>query len=179
MRLPSWLRRKAPEREIVVTAQIVVNKTIPRTDLPEFCADAKGGVVDMRPFAAEVLAHCPEEVTVDAETLARLAAKGYNGKYIKVAEYPAGMDRETVKMLIRRVRRRADWPHERAGMERSIRAFPARQIYCNPNTACAGALALRDRIIPVEDVRRLPLDDCWSRHCQCYYRLVDRHGNAV
>lgn len=175
MRLPSWLRRKAPE-----PAQIVAGKTARRTDLPEFHANAKGGVVDLRPFAAEVLSSYPEEVAVDVDTLARLAAKSYAGKYIKVAEYPAGVDRETVKMLMLRVRRGADWPSEHSRMQKGGGGyFPARHLACNPNTACAAALALRGRIIPVEDVQRLPLKGCRSEHCQCHYRVVDRHGRAV
>lgn len=57
--------------------------------------------------------------------------------------------------------------------------FPSRHLACNPNTACAGALALRGQIIPVEDVQQLPLRGCRSEHCQCHYRVVDRHGRAI
>lgn len=179
MKFLDWLKPKKASTNITFTTQIVVNKAVPRTDLPEFCVDGIGEIVNLWPFAAEVLADYPEEVAIDVDALARLAVKGYNGRHIKAAEYPPNVDRDVLNALIWRVQRWSDWPRRFTQLQNSAKgAFPMRQFHCDDH-ACDKALAMREQVVPVDEVLRLPLNGCWGRSCRCDYRLVRKDGQIV
>lgn len=188
MKLLNWLRRRGtaqPSRTVIVelppvdlTTRIVVPKVMPRTDLPEFCVESFAEIVDLRPLAAEVLADQPVSVAIDVETLARLCVKGFAGRYIRVAEYPPGVDREAVKRMIWRVTRWEAWPRRSAQAQRTAGAFPKRLFRCSED-CCPGARAMDGLVVPVNEVVRLPLKECWDHRCECDYRLVKRDGSVV
>lgn len=160
------------------TAEIRVNKIVRRTDLPEFCIDHMGEVTDMRPFALEVLATYPDPVAIDVETLALLCVKSESGKYIRVGEYPAGVDRGIVSELMNRMRRWMDWPRLEKGLLDTSRFFPDRRFHCD-EAACDAAKRMNGHLVSQHAPERIPLDTCWGRICNCRYHLVKRDGSEV
>jgi hypothetical protein len=178
MKFLNWFRAKEPTPEITFTTQIVVNTAKPRTDLPEFCIEDFGEIIDLRPFAIEVLADYPELVPIEVESLARFAVRRHLGKYIKVAEYPQGVDREIIKELYYRVNRWARWPRQTAQNKAYVGSYyPMRKFRCDEH-ACPAAIAMQGTVVKPADQRRMPLNGCWGYTCHCTYRLVKRDGSV-
>jgi hypothetical protein len=166
MRFLNLFRPKPKAVNITFMTEIRVGTSVQRTDL----------IIDLRPFAAEVLADFPDPIAIDVDALASLAAKAYNGSHIKVAAYPPGIDRTILKKLIGHTIVWSRWPTKYDGMVRANRALPYYQLRVGPQ-ACPAALALASDIIPLDQVTRTPMDNCWNCACQCWYKsLTDRQA---
>ncbi len=127
-------------------------------------------------FAKEVLAKTPLSHTFTPETLVALVERSSDGSYIKVGKYPAGMERDDAKLLIGRTISWARWPAKFDGMASANRLLPYYQLRVGPQ-ACPAAMALAADIIPLDQVTRTPMDDCWDCACQCWYKsLSDRQA---
>jgi hypothetical protein len=163
---------------IKFTASIEVRKMVRRTDLPEFCIEHFGEVIDLRPVAAEVLTAYPLKVDLDVGTLAELCIKRSNGKYIRVGEYPDGVERGIVEEIISRMRGWLAWPRQKEELVRFSRYFPDRRFQCD-ETACDEAKAMNGDLVSQRGPVRLPLKTCWGRGCYCTYRLVKRDRTEV
>lgn len=166
-----------PDGKLTFTYRIEVNNVPERTDLPPFCVEFFGQIIDMRDLAREVIADYPFPVGIDVETLAALCVKGHNGKYIKVKEYPVGFDRKIVDELRHRCARWLNWVHRRNQL-REGGAFPQRQFQCGGD-ACEKARAENGAIIPALQQQRLPFNGCWGYLCTCDYALVQRDGTVL
>ena len=169
MRFLKWFRSKPA---VTLQAQIVVYPAKPqRTDLPEFCVEEFEGLVNLWPFASDVLAEYGKPVPFSADVLARLAVRRYNGKYIKVDDYPPGIDRDLAKQLISRTIKRARWISEFSRKMRSIEAFPSCELHIG-KVCCARARKLSQSPVATKALVRVPLDGCWEPDCQCSWRLI-------
>lgn len=159
------------------TAQIVVTPRKRRTDLPAFCIEGRGGVLDLRPLAAEVLADYPTPVALDVDTLADFAVRKESGKYIRVGDYPPGVERNLLGQLASRVLTWAFWQGAPAKNE-GFTVFPGSEFAAGKD-ACAGARTMDGHQVAPHEVQRLPLKGCWGHVCECRYRLVKRDGKVM
>ncbi|MGR3501581.1 hypothetical protein [Pseudaestuariivita sp.] len=127
--------------------------------------DTPDGPVDLLPYAKEVLAHAPEPTGMDAERIAELAKAGWVGAYVKVGEYPEGIDRDYAKLVIGRVRK---WVQSDQALARAKRIRIGHHRFSCGSDACP-AMAKRDgKRVAKKNMERLPLTSCWQR-CQCRY----------
>jgi hypothetical protein len=156
-----------PKVTLTFTAEFVFNKYVRPADLPDYCVNGRSlsEVIDLRPYATDALAEYTGETDLDVDMLSRLAARLWNGAYIRSADYPAGVDKKLVKRLAMRMEKRV-WV-TRGRQEEPSRRFPFRQISCD-DWACAKALALRGQRFHPADVPLLPFPDCWEQ-CRCWY----------
>jgi hypothetical protein len=166
-----------PKITIRFTTEFVVRKREKRPDPPPFCIYHFDEVVDLRPFAEEVLAAYPEPLPMNSETLALLCVKISTGKYIRVAEYPAGIDRWLIGELSRKMLRWMDWPRKEAGLFDCSDYYPDRMFKCG-ESACEGARQMNGNLVSVHGPVRVPLKDCWEPICDCTYRLVKKDGTT-
>lgn len=159
------------------TSQIVVTPRKGRTDLPAFCIEGRGGVLDLRPLAAEVLADYPTPVALDVDILADFAVRRESGKYIRVGDYPPGVARNLMDQLASRVLRWGFWQGAPA-KNQGFTVFPFRRFVCGEG-ACRAAREIDGQQVLPEGIRRLPLSGCWDHVCTCRYRLVRRDGRLI
>ena len=166
-----------PKVDVRLTFEIRRGTVDARTDLPEFCVESHRQIVDLRHLAAEVLKDYPAAQAISRDDLARLAVKCDRGVRLKAKEYPTGIDRRLLDTLIVRIHRWLFWETYERNMVATSR-FPARKFACGEDH-CPKALALHGKIMPNENVERLPVRGCWGHRCDCRYQLVDRHGKVI
>jgi hypothetical protein len=171
MRFGKWFRRKPV---VTFRAEIVVSpKKPPDPELTEFSVEDVEGIVNLWPFASDVLVEYGRPVPFTADSLARLAVKAYFGGYIKVAEYPTGIERDLAKQMIHRTIRRAKWIGDFSRKMRVVDSFPTCEL--RPGKICCDrARALSKAPVRTETLERLPMDGCWERDCQCWWHQVSR-----
>jgi hypothetical protein len=162
MKFLDWFRSKP---------QVTLQAGPPRNDLPEFCVEEFEGLVNLWPFASDVLAEYRKPVPFSADDLARLAVRAYFGGYIRVGEYPPGIDRDLAIQMIHRTIRRARWISEFSRKMRSIEAFPTCQLHIG-KVSCARARKLSQSPVATKALVRVPLDGCWEPDCRCSWRLI-------
>ena len=171
MRFLKWFSR----RPAVTLQEEIVDylTTPPDAELLQFCVEEAEGLVNLWPFASEVLAEYGKRVPFSADALARLAVRAYVGKYIKVGEYPPGIDRDLAKQMIHRTIKRARWISEFSRKMRVIEAFPSCQLSVG-NVCCDRARALSLSLVPTDDLEAMPLKGCWEPNCQCHWRPISK-----
>ncbi len=123
--------------------------------------------VDLYPFAEDVLDKAPEPCGMDAQRLAVLAQSFFKGDKIYPEHCPRGYDFEYCKMLVSRVTRWANWALREKRMKKSGMVYW--QVRASGD-ACAKMKARDGEIIHINDIERVPLDDCWQQ-CHCWYGL--------
>ena len=166
-----------PKISIKVSASVTYNKVIERTGLPDFCVDWQGTDVDLRPLAAEVLTDYPEPVPISVEDLARLGVKTRDGRRLRSAEYPPDIDRSVVDELTVRLSRWLFWQNYTQGALAKSQ-WPSRKFACGDDH-CPKALALHTKMVPNEQVERLPFKGCWGHRCTCDWRPVKKDGTVL
>lgn len=132
-----------------------------------------GPDVDLLPIAKEVLKIAPEPCGMDAKRLAELAQRSYAGMYIKVGEYPEGIDRAYAQLVIRKVVRWASGRYRQNQLEEN----DLKEVYIVAGEqACDTMLAIDGSTAAQIGIFNLPHSDCWQGQCTCGYR-VKSHRN--
>jgi hypothetical protein len=166
-----------PEITIRFSSKLVVTKQEKRPDPPAFCIYHFDEVVDLRPFAAEVIAAYPETLPIDAKILTLLCVKIRSGKYIRVAEYPPGVERNLIGELSRKMLSWMNWPRLEKGLLKTSPYFPDRKFRCGM-TACDAAKRMNGNLVSTHGAVRTPLTNCWELNCDCTYLLVKKDGST-
>lgn len=123
--------------------------------------------VDLYPFAEDVLDKAPNPCGMEAQELAGVAQSYYTDGKIYPEQFPSDYDFDDCQMLVIRVARWANWALREVRMKKS--GFKHWEIRVEED-ACAKMKARDGEIIHINDVKRLPLDDCWQQ-CHCWYGL--------
>lgn len=124
---------------------------------------------EFMPAVHEVLGYAPDPIGMTPERLADLVSRDAAGLYIKVGEYPEGIDRDYIRNVIIRVRRWHDWTDRAEGMIKgSNSVVPRDHRFSACKVPCKRAAKLNGKVFRGDKAVRIPLRECWQ-HCLCMY----------
>jgi len=118
--------------------------------------------INLYPIAKEVIEYAPDPTGMTPLRLAELAKVAYYGAYVRVTEFPEGIDRNYVRTLIRKTIAWANWLDRGEQIAKSGLRY---ELRIN-GTPCPDAQHWAGQVVDGKDAFRLPLPDCWE-DCSC------------